>query len=173
MASSIITKASKPFHCSSKTLRSFLRSKGLFILLLAATSLTSCSYEDVEVETITGVKIQKLDKEGISFTANLQVTNPNGYKIHISSTDADLFLDGRKAGKAKLENNIVIPANFNDVIEAKVRTDFEGGSLQLIPIILGAAVSKRVNLQAKGTLKARSFIIGQKFDFDYTHEAKF
>jgi len=141
--------------------------------LLAAVSLTSCSYEDVEVENITGVKIQKLDKEGISFTANLQVTNPNGYKIHITSTDADLFLDGRKAGKAKLENNIVIPANFNDVIEAKVRTDFEGGSLKLIPIILGAAVSKKVNLQAKGTLKARSFIIGQKFDFDYTHEAKF
>lgn len=141
--------------------------------MLAAVSLTSCSYEDVEVENITGVKIQKLDKEGISFTANLQVTNPNGYKIHITSTDADLFLDGRKAGKAKLENNIVIPANFNDVIEAKVRTDFEGGSLKLIPIILGAAVSKKVNLQAKGTLKARSFIIGQKFDFDYTHEAKF
>ncbi|HKL40791.1 MAG TPA: LEA type 2 family protein [Cryomorphaceae bacterium] len=154
-------------------MRSFLRSKGLFALLLAAVSLTSCSYEDVEVENITGVKIQKLDKEGISFTANLQVTNPNGYKIHITSTDADLFLDGRKAGKAKLENNIVIPANFNDVIEAKVRTDFEGGSLKLIPIILGAAVSKKVNLQAKGTLKARSFIIGQKFDFDYTHEAKF
>ncbi|HKK40543.1 MAG TPA: LEA type 2 family protein [Cryomorphaceae bacterium] len=154
-------------------MRSFLRSKGLSALLLAAVSLTSCSYEDVEVENITGVKIQKLDKEGISFTANLQVTNPNGYKIHITSTDADLFLDGRKAGKAKLENNIVIPANFNDVIEAKVRTDFEGGSLKLIPIILGAAVSKKVNLQAKGTLKARSFIIGQKFDFDYTHEAKF
>lgn len=134
---------------------------------------SSCTYENVEVEDISGVTIQKLDKDGISFTANLKVTNPNGYKIHITSTDADLFLEGRMAGKAKLEKNIAIPANFNDVIEAKIRTDFEGGSLKLIPIILGAAVSKSVNLQAKGTVKARSFIIGQKFDFDYTHEAKF
>ncbi len=135
--------------------------------------LTSCNYEDVEVEEITGVNIQKLDKNGISFTANLRVVNPNDYKIKITSTDADLFLDGRMAGKAKLENRIVIPANYNDVIEAKIRTDFEGGSLKLIPIILGAAVSKSVDLQAKGTLKAKSFIIGQKFDFDYSHEAKF
>lgn len=103
----------------------------------------------------------------------LKVNNPNAYKIKITSTDADLLLDGRKAGKAKLENNITVPANFNDVIEARVRTDFEGGSLQLIPIILGAAVSKKVNLQAKGTIKAKSFIIGHKFDFDYSHEAKF
>ncbi len=154
-------------------MQTFLRSRALFPLLAFFIFLTSCTYENVDVQDVTGVKIQKLDKNGISFTAKLRVNNPNGYKIHITSTDADLFLDGRKAGKAKLENNIVIPSNFNDVIEAKVRTDFEGGSLQLIPIILGAAVSKSVNLQAKGTIKARSFVIGQKFDFDYSHEAKF
>ncbi|MCZ4408630.1 LEA type 2 family protein [Cryomorphaceae bacterium 1068] len=154
-------------------MQTFLRSKALFPLLSLVLLLTSCTYENVDVEDVTGVKIQKLDKNGISFTAKLKINNPNNYKIHITSTDADLFLDGRKAGKAELENKMVIPANFNDEIEAKVRTDFEGGSLQLIPIILGAAVSKRVSLQAKGTLKARSFIIGQKFDFDYSHEAKF
>jgi len=149
------------------------KSKELLFFLAIVFLTSSCTYENVEVEDISGVTIQKLDKDGISFTANLKVTNPNGYKIHITSTDADLFLEGRMAGKAKLEKNIAIPANFNDVIEAKIRTDFEGGSLKLIPIILGAAVSKSVNLQAKGTVKARSFIIGQKFDFDYTHEAKF
>ena len=154
-------------------MQSFLRSKTFLPFFAFAILLTSCNYENVYVEDITNVKIHKLDKDGISFTANLKVSNPNAYKIKITSTDADLFLDGRKAGKAKLENNIVIPANFNDVIEAKVRTDFEGGSLQLIPIILGAALSKSVNIQAKGTIKAKSFIIGQKFDFDYTHEAKF
>lgn len=114
-----------------------------------------------------------MDKDGISFTAKLRVKNPNGYKIKITSTDADLFLDGRKAGKAKLENNITIPSNFNDVVEAKVQADFEGGSLQLIPIILGAAVSKSVHIQAKGTARAKSFLIGHNFDFDYSHEARF
>ncbi|MGB6034795.1 MAG: LEA type 2 family protein [Cryomorphaceae bacterium] len=154
-------------------MRTFLRNRAFFPLFAFVLLLSSCTYENVDVEDVTNVKIHKLDKNGISFSAMLRVNNPNTYKIKITSTDADLFLDGRKAGKAKLENNIVIPSNFNDVIEAKVRADFEGGSLQLIPIILGAAVSKSVNLQAKGTIKARSFVIGQKFDFDYSHEAKF
>lgn len=154
-------------------MQTFLRSKALFWLLACAILLSSCTYDNVDLEDVTNVKIHKLDKNGISFSAMLKVNNPNPYKIKITSTDADLLLDGRKAGKAKLENNITVPANFNDVIEAKVRTDFEGGSLQLIPIILGAAVSKKVNLQAKGTIKAKSFLIGHKFDFDYSHEAKF
>ncbi|MEM9052573.1 MAG: LEA type 2 family protein, partial [Bacteroidota bacterium] len=117
--------------------------------------------------------IHKLDKDGISFTASLEVVNPNGYKIKITSTDAELFLEGKKAGKAILEEKIVIPGNFDDVVEARVRADFDGGSLQLLPIIISSAMSKKVDLQAKGYIKAKSFLIGQKFDFDYSHQAKF
>jgi LEA14-like dessication related protein len=100
------------------------------------------------------------------------MTNPNSYKVSITETDADLFLDGRRAGKAKLRERLVIPAKFDSSITAKVRTDFEGGSLRLIPIILGAAVNKKVDLRAQGHLRAKSFLVGKKFDFDYSHEAE-
>jgi len=141
--------------------------------LFLALSFTACSYEDVEVERVDNVRIESLDKSGISFSAELFVTNPNGYKVRVTETNADLFLDGRMAGKAKLRKNLVIPSRFKGKVTAYVRTDFEGGSLSLLPIIMGAAVKRKVNLRADGYLKAKSFVIGQKFDFDYTHEAKF
>ncbi len=100
------------------------------------------------------------------------MANPNTYKVRITDSDADLFIDNRKAGEAMLMNNIVIPANFNDVVEAEVRTDFDGGSLNLIPIILGAAVGNKIDLRATGTVKAKSFVVGKRFEFDYSHSAK-
>ena len=163
----------KRFHYFSKISQSFLNKRHLFFLVLGLFIFASCNYENVELKSIKNVKIQKLDKNGITFTASLEVENPNGYKINITSTDADLYLEGKKAGKAILEKKIVIPGNFNDIIEAKVRADFDGGSLQLLPIVLNAAMSKKVDLQAKGYIKAKSFVIGQKFDFDYSHQAKF
>jgi LEA14-like dessication related protein len=135
--------------------------------------LGSCSYENVELRGIENVQVRKLDKRGISFTARLRISNPNNYAIKVKNSDTELYLDGKKAGDARLVNRIVIPKNFDDIIEADVRTDFDGGSLQLIPVVLGAALSKKVDLRAVGTVKAKSFVVGQKFNFDYTHEAKF
>ncbi len=94
-------------------------------------------------------------------------------RLSFSHTDADLFLDGRQAGKAKLLDKVVIPANFDDFINVRVRADFTAGSMQLIPIILGATVKRSLNVKVKGEAKARTFIIGRKFDFEYEHKASF
>ncbi|MCH2215443.1 MAG: LEA type 2 family protein [Flavobacteriales bacterium] len=163
----------KLFHFSSKTSLIYLKGSWLFPILFGLFLFTSCDYENVEVKNIKNVKIHQLDKDGISFTASLEVANPNGYKIKITSTDADLFLEGKKAGKAVLEEKIVIPGNFDGLVEAKVRANFEGGSLQLLPVIMSSAISQKAELRAKGYIKAKSFVIGQNFDFDYSHQAKF
>lgn len=142
-------------------------------ILIVGIVLTSCSYEDVEVREVRKVRIDRLDKNGIEFTASLYVTNPNGYRIKVTSTDAEVYLDGRKAGDASLKRHIVVPSNFEGEIEAKIHTDFEGGGLRLLPIIIGASVNRGVDLRVKGDLRARSFLIGRSFDFDYRHKASF
>ena len=134
---------------------------------------TACDYSDVEVRSVKEIKIDKLDTDGIEIKATMKVYNPNNYKINVSHTDADLFLDGRQAGKAKLLSKVVIPANFDDYINVRVRADFTAGSMQLIPIILGATVKRSLNVKVKGEAKARTFIIGKKFDFEYEHKANF
>ena len=142
-------------------------------MILASVSLSSCSYENVEMMEVSDVKIHKFDTKGIEFTAKMRVENPNAYKIQIVSTDADLYLSGKHAGKAKLIDKVVIPANFNDIVEAHIRTDFNEGSLSMLPLILGVAMSQKLNLRATGKVRAKSFLIGRNFDFDYSHEGSF
>jgi len=127
----------------------------------------------VELRNIREIKIEKLDNKGIEIRGSAHVYNPNNYKIKVHSTDADLFLDGRQAGKAKLLDKVVIPANFDDFVSFRIRTDFNSGSAQMIPIILGATVKRGLNIEVKGTARAKTFIIGKKFDFDYEHKATF
>lgn len=127
----------------------------------------------MEVTDVRGIEINSLNKDGIELTGDLKVRNPNGYKIHVKSTDADLWLDGRKAGKAHLIDKITVPANFDNFIKVRVRADFNGGGLELIPIIIGATVKRSVNIKVDGTLKASTFIISKKFDFEYEHKANF
>lgn len=119
------------------------------------------------------IGINSLNKDGIELTGDIKVRNPNGYKIHVNSTNADLYLDGRKAGKAHLIDKITVPANFDDYLKVHVRADFTGGSLELIPIILGATVKRNVNIKVDGNLKASTFIISKKVDFSYEHKANF
>lgn len=143
------------------------------MLLWAGLLLASCNYDDVEVKDVRQLKIDKLDKEGISLRATLWVENPNNYRIKVTRTDADLYLSGKHAGNAKLLNTIVVPSNYKGTIEANIRTDFDQGSLAILPVLVSAGLQRKVDVRAKGKLRAKSFIIGHTFDFDYSHEAKF
>jgi LEA14-like dessication related protein len=145
----------------------------IFLLLVFALNAGACTYSNVELKEVRQVKIDKLDNQGISFTVTLWIENPNPYRIKVTGTDADLYLSGKHAGKAKLLSNVTVPANFKGPLEASIRTDFNEGSLSLLPVIISAGMRRKVNLRAAGNLRAKSFIIGQKIDFDYTHEAKF
>ena len=135
--------------------------------------LCSCNYEDVEVREIKKLSIHRLDKSGIDFSAKLYVENPNGYRIVVSRSDADLYLANKHAGKAHLKEAVVVPARFRGEVEAHVRTDFDSGSLSLLPVIISSGLKRRVELRAAGDIRARSFLIGKKLSFDYSHEATF
>ncbi len=161
----------KPSRYSSNILQRFLR-EFLFVGLLVAL-FTSCDYSDVEVREIGALSIEKLDKNGLTLNGAVKVYNPNSYKIKIVSTDADVYLEGRKAGKAKLLKNITIPANFEDYVEVSIRADFDEAKAQLLPIILGAAIKRGADIQIKGDIRAKSFLISKKFDFEYAHRADF
>lgn len=145
----------------------------LLLLLFTAATLGSCSYSDVEVRDVRSVKIDKLDGKGITFTATLWIENPNNYPIKVTSTDADLYLSGKHAGSAKLLNRVTVPRDFKGEVEVDVRTDFDEGSLALLPVVISAGLKRKVNLRVEGNVKAKSFMIGRRFPFDYTHEAKF
>lgn len=127
----------------------------------------------MEIKDIREIKINKLDTKSIEVQTRMKVYNPNSYAINVREINADLFLEGRPAGKAELMEKVHVPAHFDDYVTVMARTDLSAGSVQLIPIILGASVKRSLEVRVKGTAKARSFIIGKKVDFDYSHQATF
>jgi LEA14-like dessication related protein len=127
----------------------------------------------VEVKEIKGVKINKFDSKGVEITATLHVVNPNNYKVQVTKTDADIFLDGKRAGKAVLLKKIEVPGNSDGDFDANIRADFDNGSLSMLPMLINAAVKKKIDIRATGSISAKSFLIGKKFDFDETHKAQF
>ncbi len=150
-------------------------SKALRWLFIAAVLplLGACNFQDVEVRQVRKVEINRLDRKGVEFTATIHVVNPNAHWIKVTSTDAEIHLEGRKAGDAKLSRPVVIPARFDGNVEARVEAEFDGDGVRLIPILAGAALKRRVHLRAEGNLRAKSMLLSKRFGFDYDDEISF
>jgi LEA14-like dessication related protein len=144
-----------------------------FIVILGLALFSSCSYSDVELVEVRDVRVVKIDAQGITIKGRLKIDNPNSYPIKVASTEADMYIDGTKTGRANLVNQINVPGRFNDYVDAEVRTDFDKGSLSLLPVMINVGMKGKTKIRLEGNLKARSFVISRKFPFDYTHEAKF
>ena len=146
--------------------------KSLLIVLLGVFAV-SCSYENVEVVEVKEFEFTELKERSIKLKAQIQVDNPNSYPVKIKSIDSDIYINGSKAGKLKLEKPIKIQARSNDFVPVEVQTKIEGGSLNILPIVLGAALSKKLEVRVNGNMKASSYIFSRRIEFDYTDKAKF
>ncbi len=144
----------------------------LWMLLLPFLAV-SCNYTEVEVKEIRKVQINNFDSKGIEITATMQVVNPNNYKVQVTGTDADIYLNGKKAGKAVLLQKVVSPPNSDKDLAVRLRADFDSGSASLLPMLFNAAMGKKVEIRAVGKIRVKSVLIGKNIDFDETHKAQF
>ena len=147
----------------------------LFIgfLVCVFLSTTSClTYKDVEIKGIRGVKVANFSKTGIDAEIQVQVSNPNNYKITVVASDLDLSINKKAMGKASIANKIVLPKNSEEIhtlkIKATYRDSAEGGLLSLFSLI----TAKSIDLGVKGTIKAKAFLIHKKIDIDFTERVK-
>ena len=141
---------------------------GIFILL----SFSSCiEYKDVEFLGITDYSINKLDTEDVRITLFLKIKNPNTYNIKIKKSAFDLYLNGKKLGKAKMLDDIKLEKNRSQVHEVV----FEGDIKKITQGIfsnLGVLFGGTAKLRVTGKIKAKAYGIGEKFDVDVTEKIK-
>jgi len=143
------------------------------VWILAVGLLCSCTYENVEVSGVKQIKISEINGESLKITGEVKVNNPNSYPIKVKAIDADVFVNNKKAGKARLLKKIKIPSNSHDFIEAEIETKFQGGSLNLLPLLLKSAISGKSEIRLVGDMKASSYLYGKKIPFDITETAQF
>lgn len=142
----------------------------LFVALTAAWLLTGCAYEEVVIKDISHVSVERFDGNGLAVTVHTVIENPNGYRIHVSDPDIDLYLNGAYMGKARLDDRITLlpetTATYTVPLHA-VRGE-QGGNL--LGGLFGAVLTGKAELRVKGTVRGgRGWGISKRFPFEESH----
>jgi len=141
--------------------------KYMLLLCSVLVLFTGCiEYKEVEVLGLEDVSIGNIDTKGAQIEISVRVSNPNNYKIKITDSDLDLFLSGKKVGKATIGERIIIPKNSNEVHTFNIDATFKemGGALGAL-ITFGTKSS--LDLKVSGFIKAKAFGVGKKFPVDF------
>jgi len=86
-----------------------LRVLSTLILFLTLT-LSSCKiYQDVDVIEVENVVFREFDIEGAEAEVWLRIKNPNSYKVVLTESNIDLYLEGKHMGQVQLLENMVVP----------------------------------------------------------------
>ncbi len=133
----------------------------LFILL--ALFLTSCfSYKELELGDVSDVKVNKVSNGGIEIQAGIKINNPNNYKIKVKKIDADLFVNGQKVGKMNLSKKVVLAKKSDQTQNFAVNTQLSNLISAMPSLLFGG----EINLQMKGYIKGKVFILSKKFPIE-------
>ena len=151
----------------------------LILVFFLAVSLSSCSlYEDVDVIEVQNVDVKEFSKDIIAADIFLKIDNPNFYKIKLTESDIDLFMNGKKMGKLHLREPLELRKREVSVQALRMTADISDMSGDFLANTLMLLFAKSVELKAEGYVRGKAMGIGRKVKVDFktniaTDEIKF
>lgn len=130
----------------------------LFVLSMV---MSSCEVQEVSLSELTKVELTKVENTEMHLDVTAVIENPNSFKINVSGSDLDLYLEDRYIGKTTLENTVVLKAKSNDAHDLKVKAKGENLNAELLPIMLSAALTGKVRVKLTGEVKGKVFLISK------------
>ena len=147
----------------------FSKPVGVLYCIAMSVLITSCfSYEEVEITKIVSTEVKSFSSESVEVEIVLQINNPNNYKISITNSDLDLFLNGSEMGKAIIKEKIVIPKKSNEVHRFTIKLNNKDLAANTMPFILSAVLGRPMRLTVKGYIKAKAKMISKKIPIEFT-----
>lgn len=138
------------------------------ILFFVSVFLFGClEYKEVQVKKVQRVGIKTFSITEVSFFVDMQIENPNNYKISITDADLDLYIKDQKFGKAVLQNNVVLPKKSNEVHQIIISSPLKDAVSGAIPLVIGMLGKRSVPIQVKGEIKGKVKGIGKKIPVDF------
>lgn len=135
----------------------------LFMLLL-----NSCDVKPVEIVSIDGVKINKINEQGVEIDITVTLKNPNNMRFTVTGADLVGDLNGISLGDIKLENKVRIPRNSEKShtfrVSSSVANILAGG----ISSVISAFTKGAPTVKIKGDLKVRSWLMTRRFPIEFT-----
>lgn len=130
----------------------------IFLFYLAIVILsTSCAYKKLEVVEVKSVHVDEFSSKKVKITASLVLRNPNNFKVTISQSDLDLYLNGEKVATAAIKKRIELPENtemIHDLVIDSSLNDVGIGALSSLFSVISRGV---VKIGIKGSVKASAF----------------
>jgi LEA14-like dessication related protein len=146
--------------------------KGYWLLFILVFALQGCRvYRDVEFKGVKETRFTSFNAQGVSCEFDVEVYNPNPYKITLMQSDVNLFLEGTRLGKVQLPESAVLHAENSTIL--KLTCKAEPAS---IPKIVGGAIGlvfkKDVVIEGKGMVTAKASLVTKTVPVEFTQRVK-
>jgi LEA14-like dessication related protein len=134
--------------------------------------LASCTaYRDVEFKGVKRTQFTGFNSSGVSCEFDVELFNPNPYKISLVSSDVDLFMEGTRLGHLSLPTSSVLLPEEKTILKLTCTAEAES-----IPKILSGAIGlvfkKEVVIEGKGSVTAKAFMISKVVPVEFTQRLK-
>jgi len=146
--------------------------KGSWLLFFLIFAFQGCRvYSDVEFKGVKETRFTSFNAQGVSCEFDVEVYNPNPYKITLMQSDVNLFLEGTRLGKVQLPESAVLHAENSTIL--KLTCTAEPSS---VPKIVGGAIGlvfkKDVIIEGKGMVTAKASLVTKTVPVAFTQRIK-
>ncbi len=142
-------------------------------ILLCVCLLSSCiSYKPVMITAIKDVKTANISGEKVELAFNLEIDNPNGFKIVLKQYDMDVMLNDKGLGKASSIEKIVIKRKSKETHPFKLSASYKD-FMSATVTGLGALLNKEpVTFKVKGAISGRIWWFKKNIPIETTQKIK-
>ena len=135
------------------------------LLLLTTVLFSGCDVQEIELDEIQELKLEKFSKEGIVLRVKAKIDNPNSFNIKVTDSDFEVFLNDKYISKGKFDDKIKLLKKSSNSYEFTLRTEALENPNDLMPILLQAALTGKVKGKITGYVKGKTFLfISRKVD---------
>jgi len=136
-----------------------------FVLMM---TVTGCfKYEEVKMVRVVGVEVKDITAKGVNIHVDMQLDNPNNYNISIVGSDLDLFVKGKKSGKVTLKDKVILPKKSNGVHHFIFESEHKNMVADPLTILSSILGDSRIEVQVKGSIKAKAKGLSKSFPVDF------
>jgi LEA14-like dessication related protein len=146
--------------------------RSYWLLALLVVTLQGCRvYRDVEFKGVRETRFTSFNAQGVSCEFDVELYNPNPYKITLMESDVDLFLEGTRLGRVELPSSAVLVAEEKTVL--KLTCIAEPSSIpKLVGGAIGLVFKKELVIEGKGTVTAKAFLVTKTVPVEFSQRIK-
>ena len=160
------------YHRIAFVLKNSFAMTSIILLVLSLTLFSCFKYEDVQLIKVANIRLNNISTKKIEIGIDMQIVNPNNYKISIVDSDLELYIKGKKIGMAHVTDKIELPKKSDQIHKIGIETDLKDMLSGAIPVLLSLVLDDSIELQVKGEIKAKAKAISKSFPVDFTERVK-